>query len=382
MEKKTSQVCEWKNLPKNMNHPLHTVCSYMAMFPPSLPHYFINQHSSVGDVILDPFSGRGTTVLEACFMNREAIGNDKNPLAYILTKAKSDVPQKSRIIFKINKLEKEFKCTKIDIKNEPPDIKMIFHNHTLKQLVFLKNKLDWKRSNVDTFITAMLLGVLHGNSEGYLSLKMPNTFSMSPNYVKNYIKNHNLKKPKRDVFKTLRNKLERCYQRPSKKGIVYNYDVRNMHKIRKNAIDLVVTSPPYTRVIRYGQFNWIRLWFINKEGKEIDKSLFFTESISKYSDFMKEALTEIKRVLKPDGKAILIIGDVKHRKRQDTYNLAEIVWENCAKPLGFNLLEPIKEDVVSDDKKVSKIWGEKKGNATKIDRILILQKQPNSSPPL
>ena len=128
MEKKTSQVCEWKNLPKNMNHPLHTVCSYMAMFPPSLPHYFINQHSSVGDVILDPFSGRGTTVLEACFMNREAIGNDKNPLAYILTKAKSDVPQKSRIIFKINKLEKEFKRTKIDIKNEPPDIKMIFHN--------------------------------------------------------------------------------------------------------------------------------------------------------------------------------------------------------------------------------------------------------------
>ena len=34
---------EWKSLPKNMNNKLHTICSYMAMFPPSLPYYFINK---------------------------------------------------------------------------------------------------------------------------------------------------------------------------------------------------------------------------------------------------------------------------------------------------------------------------------------------------
>ena len=78
-----TQACEWKHLPRNMNNQLHTICSYMAMFPPSVPHYFIDNHSSEGDVVLDPFSGRGTTVLEACLMNRNAIGNDKNPLAYI-----------------------------------------------------------------------------------------------------------------------------------------------------------------------------------------------------------------------------------------------------------------------------------------------------------
>ena len=78
MEEIVSQVCEWKELPKNMNNPLHTMCSYMAMFPPSVPHYFINKYSAEGDVILDPFSGRGTTVLEASFMNRIGIGNDKN----------------------------------------------------------------------------------------------------------------------------------------------------------------------------------------------------------------------------------------------------------------------------------------------------------------
>ncbi len=97
----------------------------MAMFPPSLPHYFINRFSNDGQVVLDPFSGRGTTVLEACFMNRIGIGNDKNPLAYLLTRAKSNVPYKGRIILRIQKLESEFVPTKIDISKEEKKISKI-----------------------------------------------------------------------------------------------------------------------------------------------------------------------------------------------------------------------------------------------------------------
>lgn len=366
--------CEWKNLPKNMNHPLHTMCSYMAMFPPSLPHHFIDHYSNENDIILDPFSGRGTTILEANLMNRNSIGNDKNPLAYLLTKAKSNVPQKGRIISKINQLEKEYDPEIINIKNEDTNIRMIFNDSTLKQLIFLKNRLDWKHSNVDAFITGMVLGILHGDSDTYLSVGMPNTFSMSPGYVKKYIKEHKLKKPKKNVFVILRKKLERCYQKSANKGKVYNHDVRNMSRIKDSSVHLIVTSPPYTRVIRYGKFNWIRLWFLGKTGAEVDSKLFFSQSIEKYSFFMTEALKEMKRVLKPNGKAVLVIGDVKDRENENINNLAEIVWDQCAKPLGFKLAEPIIADIVSADSKVSKIWGEKKGMATKIDRIIVLSK--------
>ena len=103
---------EWKSLPKNMNNKLHTICSYMAMFPPSLPYYFINKYSKVGDIVLDPFSGRGTTILEACLLNRLGIGNDLNPLAFTLTKAKSNVPLKSSVFRRIYFLEKKFEKTK------------------------------------------------------------------------------------------------------------------------------------------------------------------------------------------------------------------------------------------------------------------------------
>ena len=39
--------------------------SYMAMFPPALPHYFIRRFTKPGDIVLDPFSGRGTTAVKA-----------------------------------------------------------------------------------------------------------------------------------------------------------------------------------------------------------------------------------------------------------------------------------------------------------------------------
>lgn len=344
------------------------------MFPPSLPHYFINKFSSDGQIVLDPFSGRGTTVLEACFMNRIGVGNDKNPLAYLLTKSKSNVPHKGRIISKIQKLESKFDPAKINLSKEEEKIRIIFNDFTLKQLIFLKQKLNWKTSNVDAFISAMVLGIMHGNSKGYLSVSMPNTFSMSPNYIKNYIKKHGLEKPKRDVFFILRKKLSRCYQKPNQKGKAYNLDVRNMTKIQDSSVKLIVTSPPYTRVIRYGEFNWIRLWFFNKQGKEVDKNLFFTQSMEKYCKFMIDSLKEIYRVLEPNSKAVLVIGDVKDRTSDKIFNLASEVWDKCAKPLGFKLAQPMIEDIISSDTKVSKIWGDKKGNATKIDRILIIEK--------
>src|SRR5436190_19031138 len=64
------------------------MCSYLASFPAALAHAFIGRYSRRGDVVLDPFSGRGTTPLQACAEGRIGVGNDLNPLAYLLTAAK------------------------------------------------------------------------------------------------------------------------------------------------------------------------------------------------------------------------------------------------------------------------------------------------------
>src|SRR5690349_17930100 len=79
---------EWKDQARLWGPSLHPMCSYLASFPAALAHAFIGRYSRRGDVVLDPFSGRGTTPLQACAEGRIGVGNDLNPLAHLLTAAK------------------------------------------------------------------------------------------------------------------------------------------------------------------------------------------------------------------------------------------------------------------------------------------------------
>lgn len=78
----------WKAAPRRWGHSLHRFSAYVGGFPPSLAHYFIRRFSSVGDTVLDPFCGGGTTPFEAALHNRYALGNDAFIYAYTLSHAK------------------------------------------------------------------------------------------------------------------------------------------------------------------------------------------------------------------------------------------------------------------------------------------------------
>src|SRR5258706_11035391 len=81
---------EWKSQQRLWGHSFHPMCSYLASFPAALAHAFIGRYSRRGDVVLDPFSGRGTTPLQACAEGRIGVGNDLNPFAHLLTASKVD----------------------------------------------------------------------------------------------------------------------------------------------------------------------------------------------------------------------------------------------------------------------------------------------------
>jgi DNA modification methylase len=374
---KASLVPGWKLQKKRWGHSIHTMCTYMAAFPQSIPRYFIDLFTEKGDVVFDPFSGKGTTPAEALIMGRKGIGNDLNPLAYVLTNAKLNSFGKDETIIRLNELEREWidKRDEIDIKGEPEIIRLIFHNKTLNQLIFLKNKLNWKPregNNLDCFIIGNLMGIIHGSSKGFLSLAMPNTFSMSPNYIKNYSKKNNLVAEERDVFELLKSKLERIYKfgELNENGKSYLGDARKV-PLESNSVNLIVTSPPYLKVIKYGLYNWIRLWFLDEKPEKVDSDLDDTHALKEYLEFMKESLKESYRIMKDGSLAVFIIGDVEKKRKK--INLAKEVWDYCGKGIGFSLLE-IMEDKISDNSKLTRIWKEKKGKATSVDRLLIMYK--------
>jgi site-specific DNA-methyltransferase (adenine-specific) len=86
---------------------------------------------------------------------------------------------------------------------------------------------------------------------------------------------------------------------------------------------------------------------------------------------MLRTVLGIERVIKRDGVAVLVIGDVKDSGKEDPLPLAAKVWEDIKDRTGLRLVE-IVEDHLPSQSKVSRIWGETKGQATSRDCALVL----------
>lgn len=274
----------WHSISPRWGHAMHTMCSYHGMFPAKVAHYFIQRYSHPGDVVLDPFSGRGTMALQARAEGRKVISNDLNPLAYVLSHAKSDPPSWEEIHAFLGGLEIDYKSSKRATPDVSPDIRMLYHENTLKQLCYIRQRLLSKRitawAREEFMLAGALAGIMHGswrrdNTSQYLSISMPNTFSMSPTYVEKFIQEKGLKKIDQDVFERLRDKIARLYldDTAGVTGKAYHADAARLlgsKNVRPGSVDLIVTSPPYLQVVNYGTANWIRLWLlgIDEVGRE------------------------------------------------------------------------------------------------------------------
>ena len=108
------------------------------------------RHSRPGDLVLDPFSGRGTTLLEASLLGRRAIASDVNPVAFCISAAKANPPHLGRLVRFVDELRVEFleggQKRVVPRRPLPDFFSVAFHRDTLSQILFLRWRLDW-RSN-------------------------------------------------------------------------------------------------------------------------------------------------------------------------------------------------------------------------------------------
>ncbi|HOK50975.1 MAG: DNA methyltransferase [Bacteroidales bacterium] len=75
------------------NFPGERQTHHLAMFPEELPRRLIKMFSFVGETILDPFAGSGTTLLAAKKLNRNSIGYEINPDFIPIIREKLEVNQ-------------------------------------------------------------------------------------------------------------------------------------------------------------------------------------------------------------------------------------------------------------------------------------------------
>lgn len=391
---------EWKAQQRLWGHSFHPMSSYLASFPAALAHAFIARYSRPGDAVLDPFSGRGTAPLQAAAEGRVGVGNDLNPFAYLLTAAKLEPANPAEARTRLTALRLAWAASADDWQARadaiqadpagarpfpiPEEVAVAFHRRTFAQLLFTQSALDLE-ARVDRFLAAALAGVLHGKSPSYLSTLMPNTFSMAPRYVREYAAKTGFSSPERDVFECLAAKLDRLYRSPLPRGAgmallgdARDAGARAMAALHERRLPerarLIVTSPPYLRVVKYGYYNWLRHWFLGLDSRAIDATLDDAHRRTPYLVFLREVLRDLLPALAEDGVAVLVVGDVatdRGRKIPDGLGLAERVWEEAAAPEGYHLAG-IAVDDVHAHRKMTKLWGAEAGRATQVDRILVL----------
>lgn len=406
---------EWKDQARLWGHTLHPMCSYLASFPASLAHAFIARYTRPGDVVLDPFSGRGTAPLQAAAEGRIGVGNDLNPLAHVLTAAKLEPGTPAEVRTRLAALRLAWAAdapawlalaTQVkthpghpsarvpsagsgngpDARSEPvPDeVAVSFAPRTLAQLLLVRSHLRLD-TRADRFLAGALTGILHGKTPSYLSTVMPNTFSMAPRYVRSFVEKTGYEPPERDVFDALAAKLDRLYRQPlpTTTGIALHGDARTAGTRARKALRahglpdrarLIVTSPPYLRVLKYGYYNWLRTWLLGFDATAIDNELDAAHRREPYLQFLREVLADLRPALTDDGIAVVVIGDVemdRGKPSEEGHRLAERAWEEAAMPAGYRLAGLVRDEVAAN-RKMTRLWGEEAGRATKTDRILVL----------
>lgn len=353
--------------------------SYRACFKPQLPAFFIKLLTSEDDIVYDPFSGRGTTVIEAGILSRRIISNDINPLNQILAMPRFFIPLIEDVESRLNKIKFK-KRIKSDI-----DLSMFYHADTLTEIVSLKQYLlDRKESgaedNIDRWIRMVATNRLTGHSSGFFSVyTFPPNQAVTQNEQVRINKKRKQKPEYRDVKRIilkktkslLRNVTEQQIQalnKAGKRALFLTNDAGRTPKIKSKTVQLTVTSPPFLDIVTYSKDNWLRCWFNSLNDENIASGITIAKSIEEWSTIMASVFHELYRITRKNGWIAFEVGEV----RKGTIRLDEHVV-----PLGIDAGFSCEGIVINlqEFTKTSNLWGiSNNTDGTNTNRIVLFHK--------
>ncbi|MBM3552544.1 MAG: site-specific DNA-methyltransferase [Alphaproteobacteria bacterium] len=303
-------------------HPLHEI-SYRACFKPQLPAFFIDRLTQPGEVVCDPFMGRGTSVLQAAFTGRKPIGSDANPLSLLLTRPRLRPPALGEIEARL--AAAPWGRGEID-RN---DLLAFYHFETLSQICALRHYLFARENDggldaVDDWIRMVALNRLTGHSPGFFSV-----YTMPPNQavsIKAQLKINARRAqtpPQRDIAELIYKKSRALLADGAPlagDAELAVADAARLTHIADATVDLVVTSPPFLDVVDYRGDNWLRNWFagIDAEGFRLSQ----LRAPEDWSAMTRAVFEELARVVKPGGHVAYEVGEV----RGGALPLEQLVW--------------------------------------------------------
>jgi hypothetical protein len=352
--------------------------SYRACFKPQLPGFFIDLLTREGDIVYDPFSGRGTTAIEAGLRGRRVIANDANPLSRILTEPRFAPPSTNEMADRLATISREGD-------RAGRDLSMFYHPDTEREIVALRRYLLGRREEgtadaVDRWIAMVATNRLTGHSSGFFSVyTLPPNQAVSPksqerinaqrHQVPEYRDTHRLIVRKtRSLIAGLTASDIANLHRAGADARFFTGDARSTRGIAPDSVRLTITSPPFLDIVQYREDNWLRCWFCGLDEEAIGRNITMARTVAGWEAVMGEVFRELFRITAPGGHVAFEVGEV----RKKTVRLEEHVV-----PLGITAGFLCEGVIINQQSfsKTSNIWGvENNQSGTNTNRIVVFSK--------
>ena len=357
---------------------IHEV-SYRACFKPQLPAYFIERLSEEGDLVYDPFSGRGTTAVESALQGRRVVANDINPLSVIFARPRLEVPHVSEVDARLNALDLEQRV------RPTLDLSMFFHPATERELLNLRAYLNGRRRSrsedaIDRWIRMVATNRLTGHSPGFFSV-----YTLPPNQAvsaEGQIK-INRRLEQTPAYRNVRELILRKsvqlqsglstaererLRRAAARARFLEGPAADTSPIERSSVQLTVTSPPFLDVVQYAKDNWLRCWFNGLNAEAIGRRMTLIRSVEEWAAAMQNVFVELYRVTRPGGWVAFEVGEVRR---------GEVRLEEVVAPLGISAGFECQAVLINSQRftKTANIWGISNNRlGTNTNRIAIFRK--------
>lgn len=243
----------------NMKLPIHRWFRYSAGFSAEWVENVILDYKKNNLVVLDPFSGSGTTVLAAEHIGVKSYGFESHPFISKIAKAKllwNKVSTKE-FLYRSKYLVKEANNAKFNIKKNPILLKKCYSEEALLKLsslkeIFLKTNND---EPIDKLIWLSITSILRSCSH----VGTAQWQYILPNKTKSKVLDPF------DAFiaksDQIANDIIFAQSNYLSNSSVIHHDSRNKFNLPNNSVDLVITSPPYPNNYDYADAARLEMTF-------------------------------------------------------------------------------------------------------------------------
>lgn len=374
---------DWNFEEYKMSEYTHAIHSYPAMMMPRIARNVIQEYATSESIVLDPYMGSGTTLLEGMVENvGKVIGFDLNPLAVLISTAKTTKFNLENIKMEIDNLDYHLSVLS---NYEHPSFTILeswFKQENIDELARLKAVIN----NIEDSDVRLFFSVVFSETVRHVSFTRNGEFKLYK-IPESKRDSHNpdaiaiFSQKLQSVYTTVKDFYENTTFLNSQTDVAIMNAAITDSDVKPNSIDLVVTSPPYgdsNTTVAYGQFSrlaneWLdfpepisldrrlmggvkakeivkfdiaelddAISMINEKEKT-EKNKRVPSVVSFYKDY-EESIKKVAEVVKHGGVVAYLVGN---RRVRDVELQTDIITAKMFEKFGFTHEKTIVRDILN-----------------------------------